>query len=244
MERRNKKFAFTLAEVLITLAVIGVVASMTLPTLIQKQNDKATVSRLKKSYSALSQAFYMIQKDYGEPTGWLQTEDANEIGNLFVKYMKVLKNCGTNEGCFSDTNNLLHNTSAGDRTLNTRSDMSKFILSDGQSIALKMHAPNCDKERGTNKQLGAVCGWVVVDTNGIKKPNTYGIDIFEFNITKYGIYPYGTEFDTEFPFEGKCKNQGKLIDGNGCTAWVLYNENLDYLHCPSELSWNGKKACK
>ena len=47
------KKAFTLAEVLITLGIIGVVASMTLPAIIQKNNEKTTVSKLKKVYSVL-----------------------------------------------------------------------------------------------------------------------------------------------------------------------------------------------
>ena len=45
---------FTLAEVLITLVIIGVIASMTIPTLMNKTNKQEYVSRLKKAYSTLS----------------------------------------------------------------------------------------------------------------------------------------------------------------------------------------------
>ena len=45
-------------------------------------------------------------------------------------------------------------------------------------------------------------------------------------------------------FENKC-NMSKKTDANGygCTAWVLQNENLDYLHC-NDLSWDGKHSCR
>ena len=46
--------AFTLAEVLITLGIIGIVAAMTLPAIIQKQQDKITVTKLKKMYSVFN----------------------------------------------------------------------------------------------------------------------------------------------------------------------------------------------
>ena len=55
--------AFTLAEVLITLGIIGVVASMTLPALIQKNNAKALEVAFKKSYSNLYSAFNQVIAD-------------------------------------------------------------------------------------------------------------------------------------------------------------------------------------
>ena len=61
-----KKAAFTLAEVLITLGIIGVVAAMTMPSLIQNYQEKATVTKLKKCYSLVSQAYVSILNDEGE----------------------------------------------------------------------------------------------------------------------------------------------------------------------------------
>lgn len=59
----NKKHGFTLAEVLITLGIIGVVAALTLPALIQNYQKKVVVNRLKKSYSVLSNAISMINAE-------------------------------------------------------------------------------------------------------------------------------------------------------------------------------------
>lgn len=81
-ERRKimkKKFGFTLAEVLITLGIIGVVAAMTIPTLIANTNSARFRSQFKKSISTLSQAGLMAQAqydiDYSTP--------ANECGSLY-----------------------------------------------------------------------------------------------------------------------------------------------------------------
>ncbi len=67
---RNKAKGFTLSEVLITLGIIGVVASMTLPTLIAKYNKKQTAIAVKAAYSMLSQAILQSVADNGDTKYW------------------------------------------------------------------------------------------------------------------------------------------------------------------------------
>ena len=64
MEKKYR--GFTLAEVLITLGIIGVVAALTLPALIQKNNNKVVETRLMIFYSAINQAVKMAEVDYGD----------------------------------------------------------------------------------------------------------------------------------------------------------------------------------
>lgn len=76
---------FTLAEVLITLGIIGVVAAMTLPALIQKNNNKVVETRLKKFYSAINQAIMLAENDYGDKKIWYQDlagADIDDEGNI------------------------------------------------------------------------------------------------------------------------------------------------------------------
>lgn len=63
---------FTLAETLITLGIIGVVAAMTLPTLIQQHNNKVVETRLMKFYSSINQAIKMAEVDYGDKKIWYE----------------------------------------------------------------------------------------------------------------------------------------------------------------------------
>lgn len=247
------KNGFTLAEVLITLGIIGIVAAMTLPTIIQKQQEKVTVNRLKKTYSALSQAYLMISKDYGDPENWGMSanvdnegnatpEGSLNVGNLFAKYMKITKNCGTEDGCWHIGNSYRLDGKVYGNT-NNRRDIAKIKLADGTHVAFGGLSAQCDKVRGNTKPLSHVCSWIIVDVNGNGRPNTYGIDIFEFSLTKYNIIPYGTQEDTSnLNFDTNCKNASSA-SGNGCTAWVIYNENMDYRRC-SDLAWGGKTKCK
>ena len=68
---KNKK-AFTLAEVLITLGIIGVVAAMTLPALISLYQKKIVETRLEHTYSLISQALKMAEADYGDSQYWMR----------------------------------------------------------------------------------------------------------------------------------------------------------------------------
>lgn len=72
--------AFTLAEVLITLAIIGVVAAMTIPTLMQKTDRREKVAAVKSSYSQLSQAVKMATALNGNVDKWV---DVKKSGRIF-----------------------------------------------------------------------------------------------------------------------------------------------------------------
>ena len=73
----HRKSAFTLAEVLITLGIIGIVAALTLPALIQKNNNRIVETRLMKFYSAINQAVQRAEADYGDKKYWYN--DSNSV---------------------------------------------------------------------------------------------------------------------------------------------------------------------
>ena len=80
----KKANGFTLAEVLITLGIIGVVAAMTLPTLITNYQKRATVAKLKRAYSVIKQAYLMSYDQVGDPAA----DEAFAMGanNYFKTY--------------------------------------------------------------------------------------------------------------------------------------------------------------
>ena len=63
--------AFTMAEVLITLGVIGIVAAMTIPNLVKKWEERAIIGKYKKMYSTLANAYNMAIVEYGDPANWV-----------------------------------------------------------------------------------------------------------------------------------------------------------------------------
>ncbi len=92
----NKKFGFTLAEVLITLAIVGVVAALTIPTLIEKHNKQVVETRLKKFYSSMNQAVNMAKVEYGDVNTWwediAQLDEQREFFMSHVgKHLSIVK---------------------------------------------------------------------------------------------------------------------------------------------------------
>lgn len=72
--------SFTLAEVLLTLGIIGVVSAITLPVLIQKHNHKVVETKLKKFYTSINQAILMAEVDYGDKCDWYK--DVSTLGEV------------------------------------------------------------------------------------------------------------------------------------------------------------------
>ena len=136
-----KKTAFTLAEVLITLGIIGIVAAMTIPTLIQKNFEKQTVAKLRETQSILSQAMRMAEDEYGDPSGWNLTgsnsESAVIIANNLKPYLKLATDCGVEDSkyaCVSKNQyKRLNGENHGDYAI-SRTDCYKIALLNGSSI--------------------------------------------------------------------------------------------------------------
>lgn len=64
------KFGFTLAEILITLGIIGIVAAMTIPTLMHEYKIKRTITILREDQSIITQMLKLSESENGEPEGW------------------------------------------------------------------------------------------------------------------------------------------------------------------------------
>ena len=88
-----------------------------------------------------------------------------------------------------------------------------------------------------------VCSHIEVFINTQKGLYRRGVTSFMFYLTKDGIQPAGYKNSVMYPFPGACNLTNSQADnGHGCTAWVLENENMDYLKC-DDLSWDGKHSC-
>ena len=102
----NRKAAFTLAEVLITLGIIGLVAAMTLPSLVNKYREQEIITRVKKTYTSIAQALELVQANYGTPGDnsslFAKGRSSAEITKELSKYFNGARYCeaGANaKGC-------------------------------------------------------------------------------------------------------------------------------------------------
>lgn len=241
----NKK-AFTLAEVLITLAIIGIVATMTVKTLIQNSEERSYMSALTKNYAVITNAYNLAVADNGTPDSWdLTTDPSPNILNKLIPFLNISKDCTDGStGCWAKNVNYLRldPTLGGSQTYDSQ-DYPKIKLTDGTSILGRVFTTNCITSYGTSKELKNICGTYYIDINGDKKPNQWGKDVFALWVTKYGIVPRGSAQDTIYSFSSDCNGAAGVNQyGGSCAGWVLTNQNMDYLHC-NGLNWNTKNKC-
>lgn len=142
LKQQNSNAAFTLAEVLITLGIIGVVAALTLPALIHNYRKSVVENKLKSEFSLISNAIRMAESKNGTAEDWNTCDEAFSLectNNFFDSYLgpelKVVKLCnnGNNEECWSGSVSL----SGKKGYLRQNSDMAiSAILENGSSIYL------------------------------------------------------------------------------------------------------------
>ncbi|MDR1167409.1 MAG: prepilin-type N-terminal cleavage/methylation domain-containing protein [Heliobacteriaceae bacterium] len=222
--------AFTMAEVLITLGIIGVIAAVTMPALISNYQNKAVLSQFWKAYSSVSNAYNLILNEDGPYTTWGYNNktgaDSDAISEKFSKHMNFIRTCGyAAKDCWSNTYKTLNGA-----VWNLNTWESQAVLNDGALVYFK--------------SFSEYSGFTI-DVNGDKRPNTLGKDVFQFFITDKGIYPQGAR-DCAFLVDSVYCNPDAVVEGctgtntNGsnCAAWIVSNNNMDYLKCPGQLSWS------
>lgn len=239
----KKTIAFTLAETLIVMGVIGIVATLTIPSLTNSTNNKDVVAKVRKAHSNLEDAFGRMIAQYGEMTEWSETLSTNSFGNRMVSSMKLTKNCkATATGnCFAASTNIYSSAGTSAANVHTNTSVYKAILASGMSVAFLVDNVSCQKDVTTNNtmapsDLKQVCGVALVDIDSTKGKHKHGTDLFEFYLTRHGFYPVGFDGDTTMKYAENCTKVGSNVtaDAQGCTAWVVNNGNLDYKNTNTE----------
>lgn len=215
--RKNK--AFTLAETLVVMGIIGVVAALTIPNLSSSTANKENVARVQKAYSTINEAFERVQAEYGNiqrwPSrdfGWNGNNDTDFFANRMSEYLKVSKNCArnANQGCMASSVKYLNGTSTtSGYSAVTDADTSayKMILADGTGLAIQVVS-------------GSI--FMNVDIDGPRKGSgTIGKDWFRF------VYDASS---TKKVIPANTSNlTSSFATGEGLTAWVIETGNMDYL---------------
>lgn len=231
------KKAFTLAEVLITLTIIGVIAALTIPNLMQKWSDQADISKIKKAYSMLNNAMKIAVLENGNISEWAWPEKKDYTdttwnnytfcADLFSQYLKTAQKCGSSiiRQCSRYTVKDLQ----GNDLNNSASPVfyaGELILTNGMHFY-------CSPQ-GITTSDGMIR--LTVDINGQKAPNRVGYDIFWFFFTpKNGEYGDGwraAHCDTTKPYSIADAN-----NGSGCFSWIRKHGNMDYKYRDVGSEW-------
>ena len=229
----KKLYGFTLAEVLITLGIIGVVAAMTLPALIQKNKRAELQSGLKTGYSLLQQALQRMSADNGYPV-IPANYPYRTFKNEFIKYFDNPVDCrwGGDQGTTNSplcgkgkavtvNNGVTNQEIQIYKTYNKASNIiSSKMLDDGQFV-LKNGMLVMIENYSTGKIF------ISIDINSItKKPNIWGQDLFTFQLMTDGkLLPMGAD-GTAYKAEDYCsKTSTNTLNGIACTQRALTDES-------------------
>ena len=187
----NNKFGFTLAEVLVTLGIIGVVAAMTIPALITDMTNREMEAKFKKAYSQLNQVAksYAAESDMTIPIG---VQSGETMDKIFSKHLKGFS--------VADTSRWDSKEEDGTSSIAIYSKYKNFTGGTVKQI--------CDISGSYVDLSGIVYAWndapaagengpvICVDLNGGARPNISGIDYFLFIPTVDGaVIPMGMEHE-------------------------------------------------
>ena len=229
---KESKIAFTLAEVLITLGIIGVVAAMTIPSLIQSYKEKATVTAVKQSYSIFAQALKMVTIDNPDLSALTDSslsakENSQIMFKEISKHIKKVKSCDVDKKCMGNTYYLnLNNEKVSN--WDTYNNLVTGVLANGTSFWILSLPASISGEETYAGQIG-------IDINGNKRPNKFGVDFFWFTFDIYGNLYTGINPHNQATPAGEynnCELGGSGLskyNGYGCSEWIITHGNMDYL---------------
>lgn len=237
IKNNAKTNGFTMAETLITLGIIGIVASMTLPSLINSSKNKELEVLLNKNYSLLQQALLRIYMEEGIPIV-AENYTREDIKRLFINNIKGLRNCqGCNAGSEDNDNNTgTIYTLSGYRTLNNKKLHANYLddailqFDDGRRLFIERPNQNVSLPAGYIGNKNQF--FISIDINGFQnRPNRWGVDLFTFMVMPDGkLLPMGSK-ETIFSEDKYCAAASTdMYNGIGCTYKALtekdYFKNL------------------
>ena len=217
-----KQPAFTLAEVLITLGIIGIVAAMTIPNLMTKNIQKQTVVKLQKAISIMNQAYKMSFDDVGEAN----INEAFEMGadkyfeTYWAPYIKAAVLCNTYQQCGYKSNKPWVTASGAVAQVGLIGDTSgsrlPFYTADGTLYLIFVGVGTGNWVDG-KPEVNANAS-ILVDINGKDGPNKFGRDVFMLKRIPDGggVQPIGYDL-AESDVEANCKNSWF---GNTCAEKI------------------------
>lgn len=219
------KSGFTLAEVLITLGIIGVVAAMTIPTIMQKITKRKLETQIKAAYSTIAQTMRSVEADDSGFDMKIATDKGQDSTNNWFKsyilpYLKTENVCYNKPGCWhkkGTVKDLQGNPSPWDYEAGLGSYIVTFITAKGTYFnidGMSVYRMNTLFGIKTDS-IGLV---FYFDANGDRKPNVIGKDVYVMAYTDKGLVPAGADKTPE-EVEQNCFN------GNGywCLAYLKNN---------------------
>lgn len=231
--------AFTLAEILIVLSIIGIVAALTIPTLVNKVQNQEYVTELKKAYSQLTNGFGQLLADEGvtqledtstfsEITSWCYINPTGDpfCNNFYPKIEKYIKFNMIKAPSDYQIYELNGQSPTNYSNKNVLSLPDGSIIPMAQFYKKSQAGDTVANIQAKGGHMFGKQGSMYIDVNGFKKPNRIGRDVFIFYIASDGkIYPLGCKDIDNFWYGTYWKDSpsGCSITGGGdfCGGKIL-----------------------
>lgn len=206
--------AFTLAEVLITIGIIGVVATMTIPNLLTKMDRDKKIATVRKAQSILNQAIKLSTIDNEDYEAWDTSLPPREyLDKYYTPYMKVIAYCDTYSKCNykSAAPWSRYNGSNSYTGFNAYSRIPIFTL-DGILYSISQTGGSNDQDDNGIYDFNYIgSNGVFIDVNGPNKPNRFGNDVFMLVRNQDGsVMPLGYNLP-DSKINQDCSKQGKCL---------------------------------
>ena len=221
-----KRLGFTLAEVLVTLGIIGVVAALTTPALIQNVGNAKVGPKLQKAKATFETAAEMMLTENNANTIRAISTDATNLGKELSKFMKITPN--------DTTITYLRYTGNSSYGTMPNSGIKRFDSDDGLIYYINILAKRAvDTNNYADIPNNVYTGVVRVDINGADGPNRMGKDLFQFALYNDGtLRPWGakgfyrsSEKDDKVKYWNVNENcdQGGVVDELTCAGSIFEN---------------------
>lgn len=226
------KKGFTLAEVLITLGIVGIVAVLTIPGVMKNYKNRLYVAQLEKVYAQIADAAQAIMNDehvdnFYETTAGTDTACTDRAngkceaggGYFLTKYFKTIKsNCAKSDktGCMTSNTSTYKNLNGG-----AVNGVSYFCVQTTSGAAI------CEAyTAAVGGVAGQKCLSILVDVNGMAEPNIAGRDVFSMDIHKNGTisdYNSGCVDNANGATAASCGTNGGVLLGqaSGCLTNII-----------------------
>ena len=193
-KKQNKeKTAFTLAEILITITIIGIVAILVIPALVTNYQNRAWSTAATVFERKLTEAIKSMNSQE-TLSGYTTTED---FVNELTKYLKINKISKSNNKTSCFENKVLWGAENEEIDITTIKNASNFGQNDWdtETVGIQLangttgiiaYNPNCTQDPYNNQFNGLDCIAILYDTSGSKKPNESGKDLRSINVNSLG----------------------------------------------------------
>lgn len=233
-----KKTGFTLAEILIALAIVGIVAAMTIPTFVGNGRNQAMASKLSTTVNAFENALTsMIAKEGVDDlteTEWVENDYTIEDLGTYIKL----------NGSRGDTLNTYYDSASPFKDLQGNSaapDVHRIYETKNGALILlgnTTYSQTEESAKNLGSSVNSASGPFVIDVNGVDKPNVWGRDVFYFLLGDDGhLYP-GGGLVTSVLLQGNNTSLWR----NGNSGWTCNDEHKGWIGCTARLMENNYKV--